>query len=466
MYSASRLRCRHAPQWPGAWPIMWTLLRTDSTVTRMTDSEGAVERLRLRQVFTPGGLPSVTYVSRDQLRLEERISDAVERGFAFIVVTGPTKSGKSVLCKRVLKDRNMVTIEGGRVRNEDDFWNQLAHQMEISSATTKARASTETVTLTGGGTGGIPGIAQATGSMANAEAKQNTITSTFSRVVLLDAINKLVRDDVTLIVDDFHYISPDVQLSIVRALKGAVFDGLSVFFLAVPHRAFDPLSVENEVEGRFKHITIPEWSLDDLAKIPEIGFPALNVKVSRAIQRKICADSFGNPLLVQEICSEFCLKNSVRSYQSRSKKLKDSLLSLAYTEMAESKASPTFQKLRRGPDGRRSRKLRSLRGGGDSDIFNAILLALARLGPLPSTTYNEIRLSLQAVFEDGVAQPAKAELTAALATMNSLARERSQGEPPIEWVASEGALVITDPFLLFHMRWTYRDQGAIGLPRR
>ena len=67
----------------------------------------------LKEVFAPGGLPSVTYVGREHLNLEDKIIRAEARGFSFNVITGPTKSGKSVLCHRVLDNKRLVTMEGG-----------------------------------------------------------------------------------------------------------------------------------------------------------------------------------------------------------------------------------------------------------------------------------------------------------------------------------------------------------------
>jgi hypothetical protein len=46
---------------------------------------------RLRDVFTPGGQPDVTYVGREHLKLESTLDTAIEQGYALIVVTGATK---------------------------------------------------------------------------------------------------------------------------------------------------------------------------------------------------------------------------------------------------------------------------------------------------------------------------------------------------------------------------------------
>lgn len=417
-----------------------------------------VEQLRLRDVFTPGGLPSVTYVSRDHLDLEKKISDALARSFAFTVVTGPTKSGKSVLCRRVLETSPLVIVEGGQIRSESDFWTHIAYQLNIASGAVKAHTETSTTTVTAEGGGGLPGVFQAKGGSAQANADQQSASLSYDNVMVIATITRLLETKSSLMVDDFHYIDQPIQRIIIQALKSAVFKGLAVFLLAVPHRAFDPLTVENEVEGRFKHIAIPQWALDDLIRIPNLGFPALNVEVERSVQRRICEDSFGNPLLVQEICSEFCLNNEVTETQRRIRPLDSKLLESTYSEMAASKGFPTYQRLKRGPEGRGARQLRQMKGGGKEDIYTAIITSIARLGPKPTTTFEDIRVSLRQIIAPDIAMPTRAQIISGLNNMSRIARDRAQGEPPLEWSADEAQLVIIDPFLLFYLKWSFRDQ--------
>lgn len=413
--------------------------------------------VQLRDVFTPGGLPSITYVSRDNLELERKLHEALARGFAFVVVTGPTKSGKTVLCKRVLQRKPLVVVEGGQVRSEVDFWNHVAYELQIASATTKVQSGGSTNTVTGEGGGGLAGFFHAKAGLGYTSTNQDSSSSNFANIPVLAATKHLIDSQTTLLVDDFHYIQPDIQKLIIQSLKGAVFEGLSVVLLAVPHRAFDPVTVENEVEGRFKHIEIPQWALDDLILIPNRGFPALNVRVKRSIQRRICDDSFGNPLLVQEICSEFSLANRVSEFQRRSRSLNEKFLEPTYRAMAESKGFPTYQKLKRGPGSRR-RQMRVVKGGGKEDIYTAILASVARLGPKQTTSFEDIRASLREIFADDVQMPPKGEIVSALNLMSVIAKTKVEGEPPLEWVVDDERLEITDPFLLFCLKWALRNQ--------
>ena len=107
--------------------------------------EKDMPKIKLREVFAPGGMPSVTYVGREHLRLEERITRAVARAYSFNVVTGPTKSGKSVLCHKVLDKSKLVTLEGGQITSDEDFWDQLAHRMQVAAGVTKTERESEVI---------------------------------------------------------------------------------------------------------------------------------------------------------------------------------------------------------------------------------------------------------------------------------------------------------------------------------
>ena len=60
--------------------------------------------LRYTQIFVPGGLPDYTYITRAGLRLEDRLREAFDNLCKLVVVTGQTKSGKTVLARRVFSN--------------------------------------------------------------------------------------------------------------------------------------------------------------------------------------------------------------------------------------------------------------------------------------------------------------------------------------------------------------------------
>jgi len=410
------------------------------------------QNLQLKDVFTPGGQPSVTYVSRSHLGLEQKVMEALARGYAINVVTGPTKSGKTVLCNHVLSQAgNSITIEGGQVRSEQDFWEQIVHALDVPAEFTRRESGTKNDNLTAGLAASIPGF-KASGGASAGIARTTERSIKYNVSSQRGALEALLESKTSLLVDDFHYIERDDQKKIIQALKGAVFKGLSVILLAVPHRAFDPMTVEQELEGRFKHIEIPPWEIDDLLLIPERGFNALNVESSNELNKRICNEGFGNPLLVQEICSEYCIKSGIFFKSNEMKKLNVSAFEESLNIIAQSKGFPKYSKLKSGPDAKKKRMLRTFKDGRSQDKYSAILTALSSLGPKPRTSYEDLRAELQNLLVN-TSMPAKHEVTAALTNMSKIAKREIEGEPPLEWVESDDALVITDPFLLFYMKW-------------
>ena len=425
----------------------------------------AAQALKLKDVFTPGGQPSITYVSRDHLKLEQRVREAITRGFAINVVTGPTKSGKTVLCNHVLSQAGeSITIEGGQIRSEEDFWKQIVHLLELGRERIRKESGGTNGGLTGSVKVQLPSLAEFNSGGSTGQTRATERSVVYDVDPKRAALDSLVTNQVSLLVDDFHYIPQDAQKGIIQALKGAVFKGLSVILLAVPHRAFDPITVEQELEGRFKHIEIPPWESDDLLLIPNRGFASLNISSSAPLNKAICAEGFGNPLLVQEICSELCIKSGIYGKLENTQKLQQPLLEATLGDIAQSKGFPKYSKLKAGPDARKQRQPRDFKDGTSQDKYSAILTAVAALGPKPRTSYDEIRAALSNLLVPS-SMPAKHEITSALVNMSKIAREKIDGEPPIEWVSSEDSLVITDPFLLFYMKWaTHHDAPGSQLP--
>jgi hypothetical protein len=103
-----------------------------------------------------------------------------------------------------------------------------------------------------------------------------------------------------------------------------------------------------------------------------------------------------------------------------------------------------------------------MKEGGEEDIYTAIIISVARLGPRTITSFEDIRESLREIIAPDIAMPTKAQIVSGLTNMSRVAQDRAQGEPPLEWSADEARLVIIDPALLFYLKWSFRDQNTVG----
>lgn len=395
---------------------------------------------KTKEVFVAGGMPSHTYVQRDELQLESQLISALDEKYQIICITGPTKSGKSVLCQKVLDGRESVWIHGGQIDSADEFWKTAAEELGIASEVTTTNASRTTV--------GVRYFL--TASYEGSETDQIKYFASAKQGVL----NVAKQNNVCLVVDDFHYMPPDVQKTVVRAVKSEVFKGLDVVLIAVPHRAFDAIAAEPEMQGRFVHIKIPVWSGPQLASIPHQGFPLLHIEASRGDINQFVQEAHGSPILMQRFCHSACkalgIEETVNPWVDFN--ISDQQKSGIFRDVAKNFGFPTYKVLADGPQTRTDRNPRRLRAAtGTVDIYEAVLLAVASTGPKDATKYDEIREALRNVLVDADL-PQKQQVTN---TLNYMAREASdklKGEPPIEW--KDDVLYITDPMLQFYLRWS------------
>lgn len=399
--------------------------------------------MKAEEIFVAGGLPTVTYVGREVLDLESEVQAEVTEGYKIVCITGPTKSGKTVLCRKVLGRDNCLWLAGGKIASSKDCWEQLISKLDLPLQDSATESSS-----------GMVGIRALLQVRAKIEAGASySITHNLKAASLEHAR----LSGKTIVVDDFHYMPENVQREFVRAVKDDVFDGLRVVLIAVPHHAFAAINVANEMEGRFSQIEIPSWEIDDLLKISELGFPALNIRTNGAIAKKFARESFGSPLLMQRFCLRLCLKYDVveKSRKLRELSPSDEARDEIFKSVAKHFGLPAYRKLLAGPQSRKDRIQRNLVDGGTADIYQCILYSIAKTGPRPEISYNDIRSTLQEILMDSDV-PQKNQVTNAISHMVNIAKEKIEGEPVIDW--TNDTLYLTDPFLMFYMRWIIKPQ--------
>lgn len=410
-------------------------------------------------VFIPGGLPTETYVSRDHLGLEDDLGRWLERRQKpLLSVSGPTKSGKTVLLKKIVSDA--MWLSGGAIDTADDFWTTVCDELEVFTdhVLTASRAQSTGAEVTGEAKAIVASVS-GTGRVGD------TLDKGISRGRSADprsaARKALGERKPILIIDDFHYIDSDQQLLIVRGLKDLIFDGLAVVVAAVPHRAYDVVRVEKEMTGRVEPLPVTQWQDDDLSLIATQGFQALEVSVSPEIIARLVAESFGSPHLMQTHCLNLCIAN--RQGHVLNKVFAEPDWREFFEKQASATSKSAFDLLKTGPRTRTDRMVRKLKSGIQTDIYGAVLAAIENTGPRTTLVYEEIRSSLREILTSEL--PQRHEITNVLEQMTSIAKDKIEGEPVLEYDADYSTLHLADPFFAYYLRWAPANLKDIAVNR-
>ena len=357
------------------------------------------------EVFVAGGQPTITYVDRQELHVERSIARALATPNQIVSLAGPTKTGKTVLCKKMLGSREYIWVDGGQVGSAAALWEKIATDLNVPAERTSETGTEHTVEA------GIEAVVvTATGSRLS----RSTEGVTHRVDGMSESLQVLQKRRIVLVIDDFHYIEADARTEIIRNLKGAIFNGLKVLLLSVAHRVFDAISAESELTGRFISVTLPEWTHDELRQIATLGFRELKIDCPENIIDTLVEESQSSPFLMQKFCWEICFDNDIE----KTKLLGHHHIPAEYdlremfARISKDAGLPIYQKLVTGPQARKERVMRPLKNGGDADIYEATLLALAETGPQPTVSYEDLRAKLNSLLTEMM--PQKHEITSAL----------------------------------------------------
>lgn len=402
-------------------------------------------------VFVAGGQPTVTYVDRQELHVERGLARALATPNQIVSLAGPTKTGKTVLCKKMLGEREYVWIDGGQIKDANDLWLKITSELNIpferASTTEKSSEVQGGISASIVSAGGSRLSSQTSGSLHRVDG-------------MAEALQSMQQRRIILVIDDFHYIEPEARKEIVRNLKGAIFNGLKVLLLSVAHRVFDAISAESELTGRFISVTLPEWTEAELAQIADLGFRELKIDCPRDIIATIVSESQSSPFLMQKFCWEICFDNDVGSpsFFSRTQIPADYDLKSMFSRIAQDAGLPIYQKLVAGPQARKERLKRPLKTGEEADIYEATLLAIAETGPLPSISYDDLRSKLSNLLTEMM--PQKHEITSALKHLSNISLKGGLSSA-IDWDEERREVSVADPYLRFFLRWQVRSTAPM-----
>lgn len=417
--------------------------------------------MRPTDVFTPSDYPTHTYVAREEETLETRLRQALDTPGEVVSVSGPSKSGKTVLIEKIAGRDNLIPLTGASISSAEDVWEKVLNWMDVPTSLTETTTNGTTLTpgATLGGKLAFPGVGEASASIGGTGAFQSGqgTSATRQRHGMEQVIREVANSSFVIFLDDFHYMSSEVQATVARQVKEAARRGVKICTASVPHRSDDVVRSNPELRGRIRAVDTKPWSEDELLRIGKIGFPILGYEVPEATLRKLAREAFTSPQLMQAICLQACFSVGIS----------DSLDEVIARDFTPAEIRATLQEtatrtdfgslirlMHEGPKTRGTeRKDYDLEDQSRGDVYRALLLAIKRDPAAMSLPWNNLSRRVQAVCRPD--SPQASSLSTACAQIARIAKDMYPGQRIVDWDGEPNNLLsIEDPYFLFYLRWS------------
>jgi hypothetical protein len=413
----------------------------------------------VHEVFTPTGVPTVTYVDREDHKLEEQLRSAIRTPGLIASLSGPSKSGKTVLINKVIPQENLIAISGAAIRNAESLWERVLNWMEAPSQTAVASGHTAGVEASGkvgGKTNFLVAAAETEGSLGGSYQYERSRERVYARAGIDQVIREIANSDFVVFIDDFHYMSKETQTDVAKQMKEAAEKGVCMCTASVPHRSDDVVRSNPELRGRVGSIDLTYWKPEETAEIAHKGFKALGVHFEESPVDQWAAETFGSPQLMQQICLQAAFYLGIDGacgYERQFHIGPQDCATIFERASTTTDFSSLLDSLHSGPKQRGTERSQfSFIDGSVGDVYRCILLALRQNPPQLSFTYDDIYQRTRMVCTDTA--PAGSSVTQALGQLDQITRTIQPTAPVVEW--SEDVLDIVDPYFLYYLRCSSR----------
>lgn len=409
---------------------------------------------KVEDVFSPRSFPENTYIHRitaGNKTIDQKLEKALMMKGNLIFVSGASKSGKTVLCHKVIPDEKFIDLSGNQISSKEDFWNHIAEQLSLSDivTTTTGMQNSEARVVKGSANFNAGIMGTGIGAGIGADTSENVVSTnqiTASRArTETQVIRYIIDNDKVLVIDDFHYIPKEIQLYIARTLKTELFHGLKAVILSLPHRSDEAIILNPDLIGRTTSIEIPLWTTNELKEIAVKGFTLLNVPVSDECISLLAQESISSPQLMQDNCFNL-------AYGSMGSSITTATVKAAFSETASNYAhyDKLVSTILHGPSQGQGRRKLYQTSDKDVDIYELMLLALKADPPVSKLSLEEIknRISELLVNHERITSSI---ISGTINKLISLIKKDMPDLDALEYKNKE--LYILDPFLLFYLRW-------------
>lgn len=429
--------------------------------------------LKVIEVFSTSRLSKFSYVSRvykNNMTYDDYLYQSLLENDKIISITGPTKCGKTTLTKKVIQPSALVRIHGAEITSPDKLWELVLAKLkaQIASKETRGKDSEHEIGAeAGSGSGPISWLfgLVGKGSYKWKSRKSNSIQLDNKQSDHQNAIKIMVEKKSVLVIDDFHYISEEVQKAICRQLKGDLESDKGhppIVLCSIPSRGDATTRALSELQGRVSSIKFSHWNDEDLYGIIEKGFGHLNYTVTNedVIRTYLINEALGSPHVIQDCCKSISRQKGILQANSRlfskipieftteeiATSLKDVARELHYDR--------TYKNIEEGlPTKGQPRKLHIVGDGEEqqeADVYQILLMALEQNPPRDRIRRDELDERINKVVKGK--PPARSSVGSVLSNLSRLILDGNIRNIVLDWDEGANELIVMDPLFLLYLR--------------
>jgi AAA+ ATPase superfamily predicted ATPase len=411
--------------------------------------------LNISDVFRTVGVPTVTYVQRDNGIFESILNGALDERGQLCLITGPSKTGKSTLYREVLTSRKEIPliIACDKTVKAEQIWRKALEGVDFERAVSRKRGSKREGTIEGEasaklGWKWLAGVSTKFKGLVRREATEEEVRERIVADASPDLLVPILQgSNYVLVIEDFHYLADEEKVLLFQQWKRFIDNSVTVIVLGTTHRAADIANSNKDLIGRITQIDVGNWKAFDLEKICTQGFKFLKIGLPSSLSELIASEAAGLPIIVQQACLDLFtsqrislvsdLTNIKPAFDEHS--LRASLNNVAKQRYAQ--MEQYYNILIKGPR-ERARKYRTYE----------LVLACFTLDPISfRLSRSEIDQRLQRLKISSSEIPPAPSINSTLGALRKYQERR--GFELLEWRPNEEALYMLEPVFLFYVRW-------------
>lgn len=405
----------------------------------------------INTVFKTKGIPTITYVQRENGRFERQLSNAIDEKGTLCLITGLSKTGKTCLYSTVLRQKRLkvLKVSCNDRMSPAHIWAIVGERLGLGQVNGQSvsKKTKSALTAKAGGELGFKLFAGIKGEGSAQTGRESTAIEHKRKAVSepapLHLVSLLQKHNYCLVIESINNLQPSVRKTVFQDLKTFVDAEVSTIVVATTHGINDLKVHQTDLPGRITRIELTGWSMNDLSKIVTQGFSYLHVPiVSDNILDIITRGSVGLPIITQAACLDILRKKSSLRFRKLSisqDDVLDALHNVATTSYSDYEL--VYSDLIRGLR-EKSRRY---------NTYEYILTAFS-LNPITfSLTRNQLDERIKMIVPAGGMVPPRSSLTYTLNNIENLQNKLDLNV--VKWDRNRAILKISDPYFLFYLKW-------------